>query len=536
MPLTCTVVVCDANDAPVVGAEVKLGSSQGSTDHAGRWSTSVADPALAGLLRVNHPYYATEVEAYAGDLRTESGANPLVRRTAAGSDVMLTVRLGRLDTCPTADLSADEIKRIMGTKARDPHVALLWRVPRFFPGVHGYRGHWDDIREVWRPDPLLLPDGPVDTLPAGWARFAHDTVKVDFAALGRFYWLEYAAQPSDPKYLVAVWSPNLANSAPLQSLDFVVFYSPHTGPYTATYPYGLINPEFPFQQYFDLGKKYLLDEFYFAFQLLARRNQAVLVMPICKAGDWGSFASGEAMLRLLREVALFLHRQARTSSLGVRPPTAGPEELAGPNLRRYAAIPLRSTDFGAVPAVGKIAIAGFSTGIKPVKDLMSDKQWSAPLGSTLWGVPAGEYADPRRAWTIAWRELWDLDGFHPETGGWRAYLDLLLPWFRADDGRVLRSYHSSSRVPPDPLTDSHPVWKYLRGRGIDVDRPSPPATGPLWARVLQNDRWTSLRMADAYVNRGPKGEQPPFLDAHHTTPRIGFPHAVSLTTVGRAGG
>jgi hypothetical protein len=252
-------------------------------------------------------------------------------------------------------------------------------------------------------------------------------------------------------------------------------------------------------------------------------------MPICKHGDWGPFASGEAMLRLLREVSVFLHRQARTSSLGVRPPSDNPDELAGPNLRRFG-IPLTAPDFGKVPTVGRVAVSAFSTGAVALKTLMTDRAWNTALGSAMWGVPSGNGPDPRTVWSTAWRELWDMDGFHPDTGGWNPYLDQLKGWFSADPQRIARLYHSSGRVPPDPMTDPHAVWKLLRGGGLDVDRSV--SQGGLWARFLQNKRFTSLRMSDSYVAPGPGGEQPSFLDAHHTTPRVAFSHAASVTKLG----
>ncbi len=54
-------------------------------------------------------------------------------------------------------------------------------------------------------------------------------------------------------------------------------------------------------------------------ELAARQNPAVIVLPICAHGDWGPFASGSGILRLLREVAVFSHRECRTSSLGSPP-------------------------------------------------------------------------------------------------------------------------------------------------------------------------------------------------------------------------
>ncbi|GAA1739226.1 hypothetical protein [Luedemannella helvata] len=534
MPLNCTVIVLDVNGTPVPGAQVAVGAQRGATDQAGRWATTLADPTATPLIQVNHPNYVPENQAYAGDMRTATGMNPLVSRAVAGDDVTLTVRLGRLDTVPAREFPPEEITAILGDKgARDPHAALLWKWPGN-PQVHTYAGHWNTTRTVWRAAAVpLAATAPVDP-PTGWARFVHDKVDVNIAAYGRFYWLLYPGQGSQPQHLVAVWAPHLNSPTPLPALDFVMYYSPHTAEYTKTYPYGLVGSTTPIQQYFELGKKYLLDEFYFIFELLAWRNRSVVVMPICNHGDWGPWGSGEAVYRLLREVSLFLHRQARTSNLGIRPADANsPEELAGPNLRRFG-IGLHAPDFGAIPAVGKVAVSGFSTGIAPVKTLMNSANWNTGLGSALWGVPTGAGADnPQALWAAAWRELWDMDGFHPATGGWRPYLDLLQRWFGADATRVVRSYHSTGRVPPDPLTDPHPVFTALRGGGLDADVPSPPTSGALWARFLQNRRWTSMRMSDSYVAPGPGGEQPSFLDAHHTMARIAFAHAASVTTVGR---
>ena len=535
MAINCTVTVIDANDAPLSGAQVALGAQRGVTDQAGRWSTPVADPTVAAQLQVSHPYHVTEIDSYGADIRTAPGMNPLVSRALVGPDVAFTVRLGRADTVPGREFTPEEIATILGSKgARDAHEAILWQWPGN-PKVHTYQGHWNTTRTVTRARPVPLAATLPVGAPEGWARFEHDTVDVNLAALGRFYWLRYPAQPSQPQHLVAVWAPHLSNPAPLDALDFVVYYSPHTAEYTPTYPYGLVGTTAPIQQYFELGKKYLLDEFYFIFELLAWRNRSVVVMPICNHGDWGPWGSGEAVLRLLREVSVFLHRQGRTSSVGIRPADANsPEELAGPNLRRFG-LSRSAADFGKVPAVGKVAVSAFSTGADPLKKLMNDRNFNTDLGSALWGVPAGSATDPRRVWAAAWRELWDMDGFHPATGGWKAYLDLLRTWFNADAARIVRSYHSASRVPPDPLADPHPVFKDLQGAGVTVDRPSPPATGALWARFLSNARWTSLRMSDSYVAPGPGGEQPSFIDAHHTTARVAFAHAASVTTVGRVG-
>lgn len=527
MALTCTVLVRDVNGLPIANALVVVGGAQGGTNAAGRFSTALAPPPAIPLIIVTHPAYVTEHIAVAGDLRTEPWNNALARRTVAGDDVTFTVTLGRLDTCPVAELSAQQVKAVMAQKDRDPHAALLWR-PAKYPDVRAYTGHWNDQLDCYVAEQDLLPAAPVDAGARGWAQFHHRLVKNQVDALGRFYWLRYPAPQTDQMHTVAIFSPNFARPVPLSRLDFVLFYSPNTSSYTATYPYGLVDKDNPFQQYFDLGKKYLLDEFYFVAQLLARRNRAVTVMPIVSGTDLGPLNSGEGALRLLREVAAFLHRQCRTSSAGIRRPNDNPDELCGPNLRTLNR-PVFSTDFGAVPPVGAVAVAGFSTGIDPVKQVM--RTFPVSLGTTMWGVPSTDGTDALRVWNTAFRELWDLDGFHPDTGGWPAYLKQLRIWFNADAGRVVRSYHSSGRVPPDPISDPDPVWKDLRGPGLKLDRQQTPPGR--WARILQNDRWTSVRMSDSYVDYGPGDDRPVFLDAHHTTPRIGFSHAAGITGIGK---
>ncbi|MEV5750526.1 hypothetical protein AB0L00_22120 [Actinoallomurus sp. NPDC052308] len=533
MPINCTVSVVDVNGRPLAGASVSLGAARGVTDAAGTWTTVIADPGAPITLEVDDSYHVKEVCAFEGDPRTAMWNNALVSRTINGADLLLSVRLGRMDTSPTTSRSDAELAALMTTKARDPGAVLLWKPPRF-PNVLSYRTQWNDQREVRVPRPQLLPSTAVPPGTKGWNRLQSDPAVADLAAFGRFYWLEYSPRPSRPRWVVAVWSPNLPDERPPATLDYVVFYSPTTAneEYTAaTYPYGLVYAAAPFQKYLELAKKYLLDEFFFAYEMVAQRDRAVLVMPIGDAGDIGPWASGEGLLRLLREVGLFLHRQCRTSRLGLRPPTASPVELAGPNMRG-ATVPVVAGSFGDAPAVGKVAVAGFSTGIGPVKGIMPDGGWNTSLGSVLWGVPAGNGADPRRLWRESWRELWDLDGFHPATGGWPTYLDLLQTWARANESRVVRSYHTSGRVPPDPRKDPHPVWKYLRGPGLDIDLSLPAVAGIGRAQQLQNARWTSVTMDDSYLDGG-SVDLPGWLDPHHTTPRVGFPHALKITTVGR---
>ncbi|MEU2663508.1 hypothetical protein [Micromonospora sp. NPDC007220] len=533
MAITLTVRVVDANLGAVPGALVVLDGGQGTTDAAGRWSTVVSHQPTVPQIRVSHPAYVAERVTFTGDLRSATWDNSLARRAVSGDDVTMTVTLGRMDPSPVVTLSDADVTRIMASRGRDPRAARVVGWPNN-PRIHTYAGHYNNTLTFRQANRELLKPAAAAESDAGWDRFGEKReVTVNIAALSRFHFLEYAATQSDPKFVVAVVSPNLPDPKPVTSLDFVVYCSPSTGDYTARYPYGLVNAAAPLQEYLNLARKYLLDEAFFAFQSLGWGNRSVLVMPLFPQGQWGPFATGEGLLRMLREVAVFLHRQCRTSSLGLRKPDATAHELAGPNLRTIFP-PLYSGDFGTVPGVGQVAVAGFSQGIGAVKALMSDLTFPVGLNSTLWGVPMGGGTDGRREWARAFREVWDLDGHHSGTGGWRAYLDLLRVWFNHDPGRVVRSYHSGDTGPPDPLTDPHPVWTDLHGAGLDLDRPTPPARGAFWARLLQNARWTDLRVSNPYVDGSSGPQLPVFLDPHHTMPRIGFSHALSMTTLGRA--
>ncbi|WRZ91541.1 carboxypeptidase-like regulatory domain-containing protein [Streptomyces sp. NBC_01007] len=531
-----TVTVIDVNNRPLANAQVTLGTISGVTDGAGRWSTDATfDPAQPLTLKVDHAYHVLEKSTFTGLPGVAEWDNPLVTPVSSGTEVSLGVRLGRMDTSPVLKLTDEQVAALMKTPQRDPDAVRLFDVPRF-NGVVGYHLHWNDQKEVQVPRAQLLPSKAVAPGTRSWHRLLSKGEDADLAAYGRFYWLEYAPRPSRPRYAVAVWSPNLPFPVPPPALDYVVFYSPTTQNEEykdATYPYGLVNASAPFQKYMELAKKYLLDEFFFAYQMVAQRNRAVLVMPIANYGDLGPFASGEGLLRALREIGLFLHRQCRTSVKGVRPPRpSNPSELAGPNLRSNTPAILDDS-FGSVPAVGSVAVSGFSTGITPVKSLMSENGWAVSLDSMLWGVPAGPGAMPQSVWRKTWRELWDLDGFHPATGGWPPYLDLLQRWLTEQPDRVLRSYHTSSRVPPNPLTDPHKVWKYLAAPALDIKISLPWVEGIGNAQQLQNSHWTSFTARDLYLIDGEGQDQLPlFIDAHHTTPRVGFPHALKLTKVG----
>lgn len=143
MAFTLTVLVIDANLNPVPNTLVMFGGAQGTTDGAGRWSTTVANLPVIPQIRVDHPAYVTERITFTGDPHTETWDNPLAHREVTGNDVTVTVVVGRMDTSPVTSLSDIDVKRIMATRNRDPKAARTMPWPSN-PKIHTYFGHWNN--------------------------------------------------------------------------------------------------------------------------------------------------------------------------------------------------------------------------------------------------------------------------------------------------------------------------------------------------------------------------------------------------------
>lgn len=152
------------------------------------------------------------------------------------------------------------------------------------------------------------------------------------------------------------------------------------------------------------------------------------------------------------------------------------------------------------------------------------------LDRQLWGTPnAGDAS----SWNASWTEIWDMDGFHPETGGWDNYLTMLKHWYQGSSSRKFRLCHSSGRVPPDPKTDSNPIWRPLLKEGLIVDQMVPKSGRYGAAYELRGQRWSAVRFYDSYIEGGAQGLNPELYgkDAHHATCVVAFSHARALTSL-----
>jgi hypothetical protein len=86
-------------------------------------------------------------------------------------------------------------------------------------------------------------------------------------------------------------------------------------------------------------------------------------------------------------------------------------------------------------------------------------------------------------------------------------------------------------LPPNPKSDSHPIWQLLLKQGLTVDQ-SVLASGAFGAaHELQGPRWSAVRFDDSYIIGGAEGVYPELFgkDAHHATCVVAFSHGRALT-------
>jgi hypothetical protein len=130
-----------------------------------------------------------------------------------------------------------------------------------------------------------------------------------------------------------------------------------------------------------------------------------------------------------------------------------------------------------------------------------------------------------------------MDGFHPDTGGWPAYLDLLKTWIFADNNRSFLFCHSTGREPPNPKTDKHPLWTALMKESKPaVDLTLKSSTQFREGRETHAQRWSAVSFDDAYVaNTVANPEGLPYLgpSGHDNTPVVAFTHNTKLSVVGK---
>ena len=467
--VSCRITILDVNEVPIVGADVRLNLTRSITDINGRVLASTIVP-TGTTLKVWHPSYVGETVIFFDDFRTGKYSNPLLRRVPSQNLVTLTLTLACYTSAPIKDLSfseftarakrKDDVGAVIAEKASP--TTLQYRDSNLF--AHPLRL----ANKTLTPTPPLTPSNLQQNF--GWDRFSttQTSSSISPSSHGRIYWLtSHVSLLSPHPFAVNIWSPNFPTSTtPPSTIDIIFFYTPSTEWATATYPYGVVmfKPDpppdiapFPDQSYMAVGNRYMQKdrEHQLVYPLAALDRKAVLIMPMSNKGKWDAVLSKEGVWRLCKEVIAFLHRENRFSSLGVAAERGvlSSKAKAGGSLRDYESGGPRLSDFGARPKIGKMVVGFFSAGAFPAKWMMEEgsdtlvnalknrrgelqNKYGAfanndafvKFNSALWGCRSGS-GDAEGDWlkdmSEAWKETWDMDGFHVrelKKGCFRQYL------------------------------------------------------------------------------------------------------------------
>jgi hypothetical protein len=390
----------------------------------------------------------------------------------------------------------------------------------------------------------------------GWNCFNAQASDIQPTTEGHFTFVEWTSPEvgsQDPRYLVALWRPRSAAAATASSRDAIVFYTPNTAwdpeghlffpndtsPYRGNYPYsanqrsltgtaaGTGNPQFLAQRYIELGLRYLFNERYLVYDLLAAGRDALVVVPISPSGHWEVFAQLDGLQRALSEAILF-ERRAQDD------PTRGPLDTA-PTSQTFSIM----RTYPAPPSLGTVVVAGTSGGLAPVKSLL--QLASRPPAANPSSGTDPYRADPTRLYA-AWREVWDFEGSHQAVGAKSGWATTIMTWQRAANhyqsgtsDRTVRFYHAD-------YTDWSADTLELMRPSISLGTQTAQSTQRVsknggHAKELEGPTGTAVWFSRQFLegNGPPPGwsadSQPAFWtgDQHHVVSTIGLAHAAGLS-------
>jgi hypothetical protein len=501
------IIVKDVDDAPVNGAILKRRSQQGDvtdTIPGNELQFSMTDFSGDIDLRLSHPSFNEEVVRV-----TKSGqrwSNPTCVVSLQSGVLAITVILSRIQTAPTVYIPEEQLKNY----AANPTGVLLADRQSAFSYRSLFNGPIDEFRRLAHP----IFDDPNGE---DWERFFYEKVNVNPAKRGSFRWLEYGE--SRQKFVIGLWVPKRYFAySDTRSLDFVVFYSPSTAineyhlDQGQVYPYGLKTTTeqgkiVVGQPYItQLGQNYLFNWQYLVYQLLAAKKKAIMVMPINNYGDWRPFQTRSGVLRLLKEIAHYAHKQ----------------HLLGPLVSIAENFPsdVVSTAFEPTPSLGRLAIAGFSSGMGPILSLFNADNQQKKL-------PPLFYSSNASAFEQLWKEIWDIDLAVHRNGGFDSFEKTLLAWLNQSSKRQMRMYHSlytADKWRPSNAPQLSKLKVVTRGGRPAKSNPAIDAE-----EVHSKDgTWSAVYFSNEYLNASGKGLGiPSFLNntPHQFIPKIALGHA-----------
>jgi hypothetical protein len=539
--LTIKITACDVTDASIGVGRVGLNVSQQVSQAPVKvnemiLSTLFGQPltipnlvVLRIAIRVEAADYTVEraIISFNDDLGTWQATNPHLTPTGSKTDLAIVARLGVMRFAPLRMLPET-------TPAKsdfNPGASLI--EPR--GNTFAYRALWLESTYVARlSDPI-----PGDPAAEDWKRFAHEKNRCIARDFGTFALLEFGfpAPNTDgrPRFLVAVWYPN----QPLgDTADVNVFFSPNTGqaidpadsypadsyPFAKIYPYqmkpkkGVLGPNFTLTDlhapYVGLALNYVGIGYKIVYQMLAARKNAIIVMPIQPASQWGPLQTRTCLWRLVLEVVRFgeaerlIARQGKVGRLDLgREGASVNTNDVGPASAPYTRTQIRVTT------------SAFSAGLSAMLSLISTEKLKEDKL-----FPSSHFAAADGECKAAWRAIWDVDGAFHQLGGFEACMRPMLAWRKDDPARILRMYHSNDQVDADtPVAALMPevAIKRYPGKTGFIDQGYAKDRSTLWV-LFSNSTLRTPSPADSAAGLWPLlGSQ----GAHWMVPTVAFGHA-----------
>jgi hypothetical protein len=563
--MNAQVLVSTADGVSIVGASVTAnGGPAVSTDATGMVTISPGSSSFT--VEASMPNYrdqsTTIVQATDG---TFSWDDPGTIVSGQGDQVSVEIRLGRVVPAPTVPLD-DATLRIPDAVFRDfkspRNLSYAVALQHTFTVADGeYAFLFATKKNFWAAvGPTILGNQNAK----GWGVFAARAAAIEPRMRGQFTWLEWAPPGGSPsalnRYLVGLWWPRSSVVPGAAPRDAIIFFSPTTrqppylgdsAPYHANYPYALNqgdgkDPQQLAQRYIGLGLRYVFNEKFFSYQLLAAARDALLIFPIQPAGHWEVFQRPGGIRRLLAESMLYEHRvRLAPDPSGDTLDTAPAGQMGeGTFVRTSVAQHLPP------PALGTVVTAGFSAGMAPVKELVYSTGASVAGSARSWKDEIGDSysADPTDL-AASWREIWDFDGSANAIGTIGAWAGTLATWQHASghytggrSDRVARCYHSDyTGWSAASLSTMNPML----GDPLPETGASVPASGSARAAERVGTNGTAVWFSKGYLagngpatnwnDRGDVPDAPDFWSLpqpdpeHQAVPIVCLAHAAGLS-------
>ena len=488
-----SLLVTTSNQTPIPQADVSIdGNPSVSTTPNGTLVLSPSNDPFT--LKISMPNYVTQTvtvqfESSANSYQWDDPGTTLTQTAQPAAKLTMTVRLGRMKPAPSIpfdpnmlELTPKELEAIPKNAAgkhfdqtktiENPQQTFVWPdgsyyfIPQY-PPKFIKSPQTPNLFELgnlqscnfYSATSEMLTNNTRDPKATGWDSFNYGSLESEIQGLGDFTYVEWASPDSTKRpngaqynrYLVGLWRPRASEGTPSDTEDAIVFFTPPTrqppkgrflpdqAPYVKNYPYALNQwnvaaPAVLTQAYVDLGARYLWGDKFISHQILAAKKDALFVIPIQPSTHWEDFQNVEGVSRLLSEAFLFEHRQGlqRQTAIGKPPPKPDKFALQSPT-----------------PALGVVAVAGYSRGIQNVRDLAMKSSNYRASQRTWPSEIVNPYLADATAFLKAWREIWDFDGVLDESpASWRSKLNT---WQRVSShlvqgktDRAIRLYHTQA--------------------------------------------------------------------------------------------